>query len=151
MLYSCVTPAPISGHFVNIAPTQAQESEVVGKVVRFGGSIISTVPQQNGTTCFVVLGLKLNSWGEPYSVKPENFVGRFIACAKGYYDPEIYQKNRKVTFVGKIVGTKKEKVGDFTYNYPLIDVKSLYLWSKQEENNVRFSPCWGSYSLLPCR
>lgn len=150
ILYSCATPAPISGQFENIRPTQAQEKEMIGKTVRFGGSIISTIPQQNGTTCFIVLGLKLNAVGEPYSVKPANFVGRFIACAKVYYDPGIYQKDRKITFVGKIAGVKKEKVGDFTYTYPLIDVKSLYLWPKPEKNYLHFSPCPGSFSLLPC-
>ncbi len=150
VLYGCVTPAPISGHFENITPSQAQNKELVGKIVRFGGSIISTIPKKNDTTCFVVLGLKLNSWGEPYSIAPSNFVGRFIACAKGYYDPEIYQKGRKITFVGQIAGIKQEKVGGFTYNYPLINVKSLYLWPKQEKDNNNFSPCFRSYSLLPC-
>ncbi|MGB9755737.1 MAG: Slp family lipoprotein [Desulfurella sp.] len=150
ILQSCSTVLPISGNFTPITPIQAQNGEFFGKEVRFGGTIISTIPEQNNQTCFVVLGLKLHDNGKPYRKEPQNFVGRFIAYAKGYYDPEIYKKGSKVTFVGKIMGIKKEKVGDFVYTYPLIDVKNLYLWPKQEHENCFPCNCnCPTYSLGP--
>jgi len=149
-LNSCVSVQSLSGNFAPILPMQVKNDSFLSKHVRFGGTIISTLPLSNGTTCFVVLGLKLHNNGKPYDKKPQNFVGRFIACAKGYYDPEIYQKDMKITFVGTISALKKEKVGDFEYLYPVIDAKKLYLWPKEEKENNNYLPCFRSYSLLPC-
>ncbi|MGE4547756.1 MAG: Slp family lipoprotein [Desulfurella sp.] len=149
MLNSCATILPISGNYAQITPIEAQTGKFFGKTVRFGGTIISTIPQQNNQTCFVVLGLKLHSNGKPYKKEPKNFVGRFLACAHGYYDPEIYQKGKKITFVGTIVGIEKEKVGNYTYSYPVLDVKSLYLWPKNTEYENCFPYNCPTYSLAP--
>jgi outer membrane lipoprotein len=149
MLSSCATVLPISGNFTQITPTQAETGKFFGKVVRFGGTIISTIPEQNNQTCFVVLGLKLHSNGKPYKKEPKNFVGRFVACARGYYDPEIYKKDKEITFVGTITGIEKEKVGNYTYSYPVLNVKSLYLWPKHIEYENCFPCNCSTYSLAP--
>ncbi|MEM3846350.1 MAG: Slp family lipoprotein [Candidatus Parvarchaeota archaeon] len=154
-LNSCATITPVSGKYsFAITPNQAQNAEYFGKTVRWGGEIIATYPEQNNTTCFIVLGLKLHSNAEPYSNKKSSFIGRFIACTKGYYDPEIYKKGREITFVGIISGIEKLKVGNYEYPYPIIKIEKLYLWPKR--NNEYYYPyCnwnyynFGSYSFLP--
>jgi outer membrane lipoprotein len=58
--------------------------------------------------------------------------GRFIISQKGFLDPEIYSKDRKVTVAGTIAGTVVEKVNNFSHSYLEIKSREIYLWPKDE-------------------
>ena len=58
--------------------------------------------------------------------------GRFIILQKGFLDPEIYQKGRKITVAGIIVGKTIEKVNHFAQPCLEIESREIYLWPKDE-------------------
>lgn len=129
-LAGCATRTPVSGKFPPITPRQAQTRQYRGTTVRWGGILIATTPE-SGRTCFRVMGLPLAADGRPSGGAGELETGRFIACARGFFDPMLYAAGRQVTFVGTIAGIKIETVGNYRYPYPEIDARIVYLWPKE--------------------
>ena len=89
-------PAPLAGTFAPIAVRQGQEGGLTGQRVRWGGSIVAVAPGKDDT-CLELLSHPLQSDGRPRYTDASD--GRFIACAAGFYDPEVYAKGREVTGV----------------------------------------------------
>lgn len=145
----CAMHTPVSGHFPNISPRDAQSGSYNGRRVRWGGSIIIASPKKN-RTCFKVMAIPLSKDGRPHvdnGAREDN--GRFIACAAGFYDPFLYSKGREVTFVGTIEGIKTETIGQYRYSYPLLDATIVYLWPKRTPRpavDTFYSyPIWGPW------
>lgn len=128
-LGGCASRTPVSGSFPSITPKQAQGNQYTGRTVRWGGVLIKTKPQA-GSTCFHVMGLPLDSDGRPRYGAAKTNTGRFIACAKGFYDPVLYAAGRKATFIGTVSGVKAEAVGGYQYPYPRLRARVVYLWPK---------------------
>ena len=126
-LSGCATVTPVSGTFPNITPVAAQSGNFNGHQVRWGGKIIETRPETQ-QTCFTVLGEPLHNNGRPQSEEGEAHIGRFVACAPGFYDPMLYRPDREVTFIGMITGTEHHDVGQFSYTYPKLAANTVYLW-----------------------
>lgn len=130
-LGACTTiPAPLKGKFTSITPRQAQSGQYTGATVRWGGLIVDTTPGK-ADTCFRVMGTRLARNGEPLASSQSDFEGRFLACAKGFYDPELYARGRHVTFIGTITGVQHEKVGNYDYPYPHLRANVVYLWPRE--------------------
>lgn len=127
LLSGCATITPVSGHFPNISPQQAQSGVYKGKTVRWGGKLIETQPKTQDT-CFTVLGEPLHQDGRPKSERGEAHIGRFLACAAGFYDPMLYREGREITFVGRVEGITHRKIGQFNYAYPKLSASTVYLW-----------------------
>jgi len=126
----CATvPKPLAvGAFAEVTPGVAQSSDhFVGQRVRWGGSIANTEPGKN-ETCFEVVSHPLDSNARP--LETDMTEGRFIACAPGFYDPEVYAKGREVTIIGNIQGATVRKLGEYEYRYPQISAETIYLWPK---------------------
>ena len=67
-------------------------------------------------------------------MRPENVDqsdGRFIACKSGFYDPEVFKAKREVTVTGNIIHIDIRKVGDFDYQFPVVDIDFMSLWPKR--------------------
>lgn len=128
-LSACATRTPVSGHFPSILPRQAQHDQYIGRRVRWGGVLLQTTPRAK-QTCFRVMGLPLDRAGRPEVGPHETEVGRFIACAPGFYDPALYAVGREITFIGTIEAVKTEKVGDYKYPYPMLAANVAYMWPK---------------------
>lgn len=118
------------GPFTATTPQQAQSGNHDGEQVRWGGVIIRTAPQTD-QTCFEVMGLFLDSSAAPQA--DDHSEGRFIACAKGFYDPALYAAGRAVTFTGRIDGAEKQKVGEYLYDFPRLIVDAVHLWPKRRD------------------
>lgn len=119
-----------SRSFADVVPQQVVSDEHNGQYVRWGGVIIKVEPQDN-KTCFQTLGVPLDRSAEP---KPDaHSVGRFIACANGFYDPAAYPEGRAVTFTGTISGVEEKKVGEYSYGFPVLNADSVYLWPKRPD------------------
>ena len=128
LLTSCATaPKPLQGQFDKIEPVNATSSLSMGKRVRWGGKIIQTQPKQD-QTCFQILSSNLYGSARPTSNMDDNSLGRFIACHKGFYDPEVFSSGRLVTFVGTIQGTEQVHIGSYDYTVPKISADVIYLW-----------------------
>jgi len=97
-----------------------------GKFVIWGGEVIETVNQKDGTTLIEIFHRPL-VWGdEPDVTLPSE--GRFLIIADKYLDPYLFRKGKKITVAGEILGEKIKPVGEMNYRYPLISSKQIHLW-----------------------
>jgi len=99
-----------------------------GKTVIWGGEIINTINQKDGTTLMEIFQLPLNRGGEPNQAYPSG--GRFLILAEKYLDPYLFKRGRKITVAGDILGEKIKPLGEMDYRYPLLSGIQVYLWSE---------------------
>jgi outer membrane lipoprotein len=128
-LSACTTiPEQIQGSYPEISPARV-EPGVFGSSARWGGVILNSKNKDSGT-CFEVLSRELDKYLRPEL--QDATLGRFIACTKGFNDPIIFTKGREITVTGRIQGIEVQKVGDFDYRYPVLEVEDLVLWEKRK-------------------
>jgi outer membrane lipoprotein len=114
----------------------------LGKRVLFGGLIVATRNIKDGTELEIVQK-NIESYG---NLETGDYSGgRFLFFSKGYLEPEIYASGRKLIGVGKVTGQRLGKVGDYPYNFPVIDVEELHLLDDTKHNTSYSAP----YSLDP--
>ena len=146
LLAACATPSPLKGSYAPITPEQASASDATGTIVRWGGRIVSVEPQAQ-RTCFEMLATRLQDSARPRSASDETG-GRFIACRSGFYDPAVFEKNREVTFTGRIEGYETRKIGEYDYRFPKLAADVVYLWPQRDRVDVVPAPYpywgWGS-------
>lgn len=129
-------PKPLVGDYAAVNPQQARDRQLPGERVRWGGEIIRVDPGAN-VTCFEILGRALADNARPSA--RDDSQGRFIACRKGFYDPEVFTRGREVTVAGRLDGSERRKVGEYDYFYPRVDADVVYLWPKRSAV-VRYDP-----------
>ena len=129
LLSACTSiPEQLKGEYTSLSPENTTEKDLQ-TAVRWGGVILETRPEDS-FTCFEILSRQLEN-----SMRPERSdqaQGRFIACKPGFYDPEVFEKDREVTDSGKIVHIDVRKVGAFDYNFPVVDIEFMSLWPKRQ-------------------
>ncbi len=103
----------------------------LGKTVILGGYVIKTCNQGGGTLIFV-LQSPLGLGEEPGSRDASR--GRFIVSAKGFLDPEVYSKDRRITVAGKVAGSRVEPEAQMRYRYPVLQSIEIHLWPKYESS-----------------
>lgn len=146
LLAACVTqPQPLQGAFAQISPRDAITTDSTGAMVRWGGRIVDVEPQTN-RTCFEMISTRLSDTGRPYWAS-DDVGGRFIACRTGFYDPALFEKNREVTFTGRVAGYENRRIGGYDYRFPRVEADVVYLWPVRERVNVVTRPApwpwWG--------
>jgi outer membrane lipoprotein len=148
-LAACMRPPrPLEGEFPPLTVADAQQGEHAGERVRWGGTIVATRPERD-RTCIEVVSKPLDRRAR--SILTDQTYGRFEACARGFYDPEIYAEGREVTVVGTIEGTRAGKVGDYDYPFPRVDAEWVYLWPERRPERAYYYdpypwyPWWGWY------
>jgi outer membrane lipoprotein len=109
----------------------------IGKHVLFGGVIVVTRNLKDGTELEIVQK-NLDSYG---NLEVGDYSGgRFLFFSKGYLEPEIFATGREVIGVGKVMGQKLGQVGDYSYNFPIIEVEELYLLDDKKLNSSNSVP-----------
>jgi outer membrane lipoprotein len=98
-----------------------------GKIVIWGGDVVETTNQKDGTTLIVVLQRPLDWTEEPEFSRSE---GRFVILVEGYVDPYVFRRGRRITVAGEIQGRKVMRLGELEYPYPLLVSKQIYLWGE---------------------
>lgn len=146
LLAACASqPRPLQGTFTEITPQQAAATDATGSVVRWGGRIVQVEPQPN-RTCFEMISTRLSAYGRPYWAT-DDVGGRFLACRNGFYDPALFERNREVTFTGRIAGYDNRRIGEYDYRLPRIEADVIYLWPIRERVDVITRPApwpwWG--------
>jgi len=101
-----------------------------GKTVLWGGEIIQTINQKDGTTLIEVFQRPLGWRGEPKETVASE--GRFLILIEKYLDPYLFRKGRKITVAGEIQGEKIKPIGEMDYRYPLVLSKQIYLWEEYD-------------------
>jgi Starvation-inducible outer membrane lipoprotein len=65
--------------------------------------------------------------------------GRFLILVDKYLDPNLYQKRKRITVAGEILGEQIKPLGEMDYRYPLISSKQIHLWEEQSYGRFPFS------------
>ena len=111
-----------------------------GKNVILGGYILET-KNQLGETTIEVLQTPLEFRDEPKA--KERSEGRFIVLHKGFLDPEVYSKDRKITVAGTVLGTTIQKVGDHPFPCLQIESREIYIWPQYDRDyRARYYDYW---------
>jgi len=122
-----------------------QESDnYLGDTVILGGYILET-KNLTDQSIIRVLQAPLGFGEEPES--RDYSEGRCIISQKGFLDPEVYRKNRKITVAGTVVGSGVEKINDFSQPYLKIQSREIYLWpeDRQYYPNSYYAPWFYPY------
>jgi len=99
-----------------------------GKTVIWGGDIVKTINQKDGTTLIEVFQRPIGRRGEPRGTSASE--GRFLVLAEKYLDPYLFKQGRKITVAGEILGGEIRTLGEMDYRYPLLTSKQIYLWKE---------------------
>ena len=164
LLAACARPPkPLAGEFPDTGIAEARIGAQMGEQVRWGGTIVRTTPQAE-QTCFEIVSRPLDRRARPEATDESG--GRFVACATGFYDPEVYAPKREVTIVGTLDGSTTGKVGGYEYVYPRIEAQTVYLWPERVHYEGYYAPYlypmpyvgpwypwypywWGAYATFP--
>lgn len=115
--------------------------------LRWGGTILSTENKQNQSWVTIV-AFPLSDSGRP--LESDHSPGRFIAIIDTFLEPLVYKKDREITVRGRLLSTETFKVGEFPYQYPLIQVDSFHLWDPKPEIIPMYTPYfWPGYPYYP--
>ena len=146
LLSGCVTyPSPLQGNYATLPPNDAMQADATGAMVRWGGRIVQVEPGAD-RTCFEMVSVQLSSSGRPLWAD-DSTDGRFIACRAGFYDPAVFEKNREVTFTGRVEGYEQRKIGEYAYRFPRVAADVIDLWPVRERVHVVAQPMppWGPW------
>lgn len=104
-------------------------AEYRGKTVILGGYILET-ENKTDETIIKVLQTPLSFGDEP--LPKEETEGRFIVSYKGFLDPEVYSKDRRITVAGTIIGLQAEEIGRCPYACLKIEGREIHIWPEYE-------------------
>lgn len=110
-----------------------------GKLFVLGGIIVQTKFIEQGSLIEAVY-VPVDSRGYLEKVSNERFLA-ILPKEKGLLDPLIYRKDREITLAGEFIETRKGKIDEMVYTYPVFEIKEIYLW---EERKVYYPyyPSW---------
>jgi outer membrane lipoprotein len=117
--------------------TLAQQTDrYKGKTVILGGYIIET-KNISGVANMTVLQTPLGPDEMPGSQGRSE--GGFVLSYKGHLEPEVYEKGRRTTVAGKVVGRAVEGTGKCPSPCVKLEYRQIYLWPMYD------SPSYLSY------
>ena len=76
--------------------------------------------------------------------------GRLVIISRDFIDPEVYQKERKITIAGKVMASSQTEKGRYPFPYLRVDLIHIHLWPV--EKPVPYDPYldpWGPYPYYP--
>ncbi len=106
-----------------------------GKVVLFGGQIVSTTVRE-GETWLEVLQKPLDSDQKPEDTDVS--YGRFLVYFREFRDPAIYAAGRKITVLGEVQGKKVMSLKEMDYTYPVLIPRESHLWKPEAPRGPAF-------------
>ncbi|NOQ70136.1 MAG: Slp/YeaY family lipoprotein [Gammaproteobacteria bacterium] len=121
-----------------VAQVRHQTDAYLSQKVRWGGVILNTENKQNASE-LMILAMPLSENGKPQN--SDQSPGRFIAIIDEFVEPQVYSPKREITVTGQILRAETLKVGEFSYEYPVIQVEHHYLWPPEpEQSYVDYPP-----------
>jgi len=124
----------------SITQVRAHADRYISQKVRWGGVIVNTENKDNSSQLMIV-AFPLDDDGEPQVT--DQSLGRFIAMDDEFLEPLVYSSDRMITVVGTVLRTETLDVGEFPYEYPVIQVEHSYLWPVPVEPDYRdYPPYW---------
>lgn len=129
---------------VNLVAVRENPKAFEGKMVIWGGELIETFNQRDGTTLLEIFHRPLSWRGEPREDAPSE--GRFLVLAERYLDPYLFRTGRRVTVAGELRGEKRKLLGEMEYRYPLLVAQEIHLWEfTRPYVYYLYDPWWWGY------
>ncbi len=136
-----VTMSACSSHIPAVIQQPIEGAPAIGEVrdkadvyiaqrVRWGGVILDTENKPDNSSLTIV-AFPLNDDGEPQV--SDHSSGRFIAIVDEFLEPLVFSREREITVIGKLLETQTLDVGEFAYDYPMIEVEHYYIWPVKED------------------
>ncbi|HEX5514074.1 MAG TPA: Slp family lipoprotein [Gammaproteobacteria bacterium] len=117
-----------TGVMAGLSPQVAgRDSTKQGAEVLWGGVIVNSSNLADATQ-LEVLAYPLDDRQQPEIDRRP--IGRFLAVAPGYLETVDYAQGRLITIRGRVRDTAVGKIGDASYNYPVIDILDSQLWKR---------------------
>ncbi len=130
-----------------VAEVRGDPSAHEGERVRWGGTIAEVVNQADRTLVAVV-ARSLDSRARPRD--DDRSDGRFLASIDSFLDPAVYTSGREITVVGTVTRTRTRAIGDYAYDYPVVDVSGHVLWqARQRRDMARYGPYYDPWWDYP--
>jgi len=128
----CATRFDIGTAEYRITPQQVTNNIglVQNKTIAWGGVIVASKNLVSQTQ-LEVLSYPLDANGRPD--REAKAGGRFIALHPGYLELANFAEGRLVTMTGTVSETRAGSVGEAHYVYPVLAIKTLFLWPTPEE------------------
>lgn len=115
---------------VPLSRLREMPAEYKGRLYILGGMIVNTRLTEAGSE-IEALYVAVDSLG--YLREGEQGKGRYLAVfprAKGILDPELFKRGREITLAGEFVETRKGKIDEMEYIFPVFEIKQINLWSE---------------------
>jgi outer membrane lipoprotein len=117
---------------------KAAPDSLKGRSVILGGNVLMARRMKDGTR-IEILQLPLDRSTHPgYDLTQSQ--GRFIAFQREFLDPATLPPGTGVTVTGEISGSITLPFDEIDYTYPVIEIKQLRVWPRQEDVTSRLRP-----------
>lgn len=120
-----------SGPRVTYAQVKATPETYKGQMITLGGKVLSAKRLKEETR-IEILQLPLVSSLNP-NVDLSTSQGRFLATKKEFLDPATVPSGTFVTVTGEVTGSAILPLDETDYTYPIVEIKTLRVWPKEEE------------------
>ena len=129
LLSACASPRfDTAGVDMQLTPRAAAADSAQGTEVVWGGLIVASRNLSDATE-LEVLGYPLDREQRPQIDKPAQ--GRFLAIQSGYLEPADYANGRAITVKGRVEATRRGKIGEAGYTYPVVEAAQIELWPQE--------------------
>lgn len=126
----------------NFTAVQANAQAYQSNRFRWAGVILGTENKQS-TSWMTIIAFPVGDNGRPRITAQSP--GRFIAVANEFLEPLVYSQKREITVIGKLIKTEILKIGEYDYEYPVIEVENYYLWPPRPERIDMQTPYYRPY------
>ncbi|SPP63713.1 Slp family lipoprotein [Nitrospira lenta] len=137
-------PPPLAFAQVKAAPDSYKNQTVI-----WGGEVLSARRLKEGTR-IEILQLPLNSSLQP-TTELNQSQGRFVALRREFLDPATIPAGTFLTITGEVAGSITLPLDEMEYAYPIVELKTMKVWVRVEDQPVRIrphmgpGPYWGPY------
>ena len=133
ILSGCATTDDLepAGPRVTYAQLKTAPETYKGQTVTLGGKVLSAKRLKEETR-IEILQLPLASSLKP-TLDLSMSQGRFVATKKEFLDPATIPAGTFVTITGEVAGSVLLPLDETEYAYPVVEIKTLRVWSKEEE------------------
>lgn len=141
--------SPSGSSQLTFAQVKAAPDTYRGQAVTFGGKVLTARRLKEGTR-IEILQLPLSSSLQP-SFDLSKSQGRFVAQQKEFLDPATIPADTFVTVTGEVAGAVTMPLDETEYTSPLVEIKNLRVWQRDEDTYPRTRPYigpslyWGPY------
>ncbi|MCB1755312.1 MAG: Slp family lipoprotein [Gammaproteobacteria bacterium] len=135
LLSACAANPPVldtDNANMDLTPLEAgKDIAAAGQSPLVWGGVVVSATNLEKQTQLEILSYPLNRYLRPDTNRTPT--GRFLIRHEGYLETIDYAPGRKVTAVGSVKNLQNQKVGEASYDFPVMQDQQLHLWTEQDE------------------